>query len=500
MSATGQRITFGRDTARMRGREERASNLRAEAFAAPLYGQPALAGMPFRAEFGYCAAAADFLTVAAAVFVADSLTLLRHAGGWIGASMRETITISLLVALVIVLLLKSDGSYRGVVSMLRIRDTERAIRIPVQVFLVLLSFSLLSRLIFFRGAIIGSLLVVPILLVIEKQLVAFSTGRRTGRRVAIYGAGRGGRRIASTLLNSPSLGLRPAVMIDDDSERAGEWICTLGYRPHHSVPVRRGPPTPMLLKSCDCEMLVIVTSYLTQDTLLAVTRAAKQVGMQVACAAHAGAPDWQRTESIDLDGLIITSTGDPIVAWHYPVLKRIADVVLSSLMLTLLAPLLLVVALLIRLDSRGPALFVQRRVGLKGKLFDIYKFRSMYIDAPKYDLSPASSDDQRITRVGRFLRRTSLDELPQLINVLLGNMSLVGPRPEMPFIVDLYDTCERQRLEVVPGITGLWQLSADRIFPIHENIEYDLYYIKNRSFFLDVAILMHTAFFAMRGV
>ncbi len=92
-----------------------------------------------------------------------------------------------------------------------------------------------------------------------------------------------------------------------------------------------------------------------------------------------------------------------------------------------------------------------------------------------------------------------MDELPQLFNVLLGNMSLVGPRPEMPFIVEHYSAQQRTRLQVTPGITGLWQLSADRPFPIHENLEYDLYYIRNRTFFMDAAILIHTLFFAIGG-
>jgi lipopolysaccharide/colanic/teichoic acid biosynthesis glycosyltransferase len=124
----------------------------------------------------------------------------------------------------------------------------------------------------------------------------------------------------------------------------------------------------------------------------------------------------------------------------------------------------------------------------------------MYVDALKYALHPEDAEDPRITPVGRFLRRTSLDELPQLINVLRGEMSLVGPRPEMPFIVEQYDAHQRQRLDVIPGITGLWQLSADRAFLIHENIFYDLYYIRHRNFFMDIAVLVHTIAFAMKGV
>ncbi len=129
----------------------------------------------------------------------------------------------------------------------------------------------------------------------------------------------------------------------------------------------------------------------------------------------------------------------------------------------------------------------------------MYKFRSMHTTAARYAWSPRQSCDPRITAAGRFLRRTSLDELPQLLNVLRGDMSLVGPRPEMPFIVHSYDSRQRQRLEVIPGITGLWQLSPERAFPIHENIHYDLSYIQNRSFSLDLAILIQTPFRALRG-
>jgi lipopolysaccharide/colanic/teichoic acid biosynthesis glycosyltransferase len=163
------------------------------------------------------------------------------------------------------------------------------------------------------------------------------------------------------------------------------------------------------------------------------------------------------------------------------------------------APLLSLIGQMIRLGSRGPALFVQQRAGKEGKLFSMYKFRSMYLETPTYDVSPTQSSDPRITRLGRILRRTSLDELPQLINVFLGNMSLVGPRPEMPFIVERYSDQHRTRLQVAPGITGLWQLSVDRALPIHENLEYDLYYIRNRTFFMDVAILLHTLLFAVGG-
>jgi lipopolysaccharide/colanic/teichoic acid biosynthesis glycosyltransferase len=167
--------------------------------------------------------------------------------------------------------------------------------------------------------------------------------------------------------------------------------------------------------------------------------------------------------------------------------------------LAALSPIFVLIALLIKLDSTGPVLFIQNRVGLNGRIFRILKFRSMYEGSAKYEPSPTSSLDPRLTTVGRLLRRLSLDELPQLVNVIRGEMSLVGPRPEMPFIVQGYDVAQRRRLSVMPGITGLWQLSADRAFPIHENLEYDLYYVRNRGWFMDLAILIHTILFAMRG-
>jgi lipopolysaccharide/colanic/teichoic acid biosynthesis glycosyltransferase len=124
----------------------------------------------------------------------------------------------------------------------------------------------------------------------------------------------------------------------------------------------------------------------------------------------------------------------------------------------------------------------------------------MHTDADPYAVNPISGADARITKTGRILRKISLDELPQLINVLTGDMSLVGPRPEMEFIVRQYNDVHRERLKVKPGITGLWQLSGDRMVAIHENMEYDLYYVKKWSFFLDIAILFKTAVFAFKGL
>jgi lipopolysaccharide/colanic/teichoic acid biosynthesis glycosyltransferase len=196
----------------------------------------------------------------------------------------------------------------------------------------------------------------------------------------------------------------------------------------------------------------------------------------------------------------MASLGKPNRRLGYELVKRGCDVLGSLGLLANGSPIYLLLGLMIKLDSRGPVLFRQERVGQNGKIFKMFKFRTMRTDALPYDYSPRSSEDARITRVGRFLRKTSLDELPQLLNIVQGNMSLVGPRPEMPFIVKQYTERHRQRLQVKPGLTGLWQLSGDRAFLIHEKVEYDLIYIQHRNFFMDLAILLHTSIFAMRGI
>jgi lipopolysaccharide/colanic/teichoic acid biosynthesis glycosyltransferase len=182
------------------------------------------------------------------------------------------------------------------------------------------------------------------------------------------------------------------------------------------------------------------------------------------------------------------------------IMKRCFDIVGAFVLLTVLLPLLAFVALLIKLDSRGSVLFCHERVGKDDTLFTLWKFRSMRMEVPKYEVSPISVADTRLTRVGRWMRRMSIDEMPQLINVLKGEMSLVGPRPEMPFIVERYGPEAYERLSVKPGITGLWQISPARAHPIHENLQYDLHYIRNQNLLLDCAIIVRTIAAVIHGV
>ncbi len=205
-----------------------------------------------------------------------------------------------------------------------------------------------------------------------------------------------------------------------------------------------------------------------------------------------------------------------LAAKYYPLLKRCIDILGALLGLILAMPVMILVAIAIKLDSPGPVLFRQNRIGknrryhsnghlkecrrfdLKGKPFTIYKFRTMRTDADPYAVSPGDNSDPRLTRTGRIIRPLCLDELPQFFNVLKGDMSLVGPRPEMPFIVQRYNSIESLRLLAKPGITGLWQLHGSRKKHIHENLEYDLHYIQNCCLWMDLKIMLKTIWFVFK--
>lgn len=198
-----------------------------------------------------------------------------------------------------------------------------------------------------------------------------------------------------------------------------------------------------------------------------------------------------------------------MVLWRISVattyfVKRILDIIVSLTMILLLFPLFIIVAILIKLESKGGIIHRQIRVGKDGRHFNFYKFRSMFIDAEArkqqiLDKNESADgvifkmkNDPRITRIGRFIRKYSIDELPQLFNVLEGSMSLVGPRPPLPMEVAQYSLDERKRLHIKPGITCIWQVSGRSDIPFKKQVQLDEQYIKNHGFFRDIVILLKT--------
>jgi len=217
-----------------------------------------------------------------------------------------------------------------------------------------------------------------------------------------------------------------------------------------------------------------------------------------------------RMEIDDFAGIPMLDLRASAIDDYQRMIKRVFDLTLGLLAFIPALPVMGIAALLIYLEDGGPVLFRQKRVGEGGRLFEMIKFRTMVKNAEQLkhqvervdengNVIHKSREDPRVTRLGRFLRRFSVDELPQLINVLRGEMSLVGPRPEMPYLVEKYQPWQRKRFAVPPGLTGWWQVSGRSDKPMHLHTEDDLYYIQNYSIFLDIQILLKTVWVVIAG-
>lgn len=207
--------------------------------------------------------------------------------------------------------------------------------------------------------------------------------------------------------------------------------------------------------------------------------------------------------NIELEDIINLRMLECNVTGIYLLTKRILDIILAVAALMLLSPVLIITAILIKLTSRGEIIYKQERNGYKGKPFKMYKFRSMILNADMLlekleDCNEAEGhmfkikDDPRVTKIGRLIRKTSIDELPQLINIIRGDMSFVGPRPPLPKEVAKYEAWQKLRLSVKPGLTGLWQISGRSLLGFEEMVRLDLRYIRERSFLYDIKILLKT--------
>lgn len=391
-------------------------------------------------------------------------------------------------------------------SLLQIRSTACILRVSCfSLFLVALE-SFFSKMLIPRLLLVLCWAFITFFVLLQKhatrRLLAHAGARNAGvRNVLIIGSGSEARRVFSFLHNSPDLELHPVAFFQDGPGDS-RVVYSHDYQFKHYAPVYSGNLDRVFLKEHEISDIFVADPNLSPQKIVEVSLLASECQSHLSFAGSVhphlmGNPTNYRM----VDGLVVSSfsmANDQNLG--YELVKRIFDLVVASCMLLVALPIFAIVAIWVKMSSDGPIFFKQERVGRDGVPFKMYKFRSMYITAPKYGRSPEDSHDPRITPAGRFLRKTSLDELPQLLNVLTGDMAVVGPRPEMPYVVAEYGPQQRQRLKVQQGITGIWQLSADRKFAIHDSIEYDLYYIENRGFFLDLAILLHTAAFAMKGI
>ncbi len=431
----------------------------------------------------------DAIAIVAAIYVADGLSgaLKPQPTDW-----RNSATLSLCAsacAVLFVFLLERHGGYRPCLSLLAIRETERVLRVTLQTFSLVLVAAYLCRAGASRLSIAFAVVLVPLFLTLEKWEAhdLLCRLRRKGygtQRAVILGTGSAARRIYTSLVASPKFGVQPVAFVEENPTASTTEIYECSYRRRHSAKVLPGPLSPELFRQLDASVLVVAEAEIDQREMLLTMSAAAEVGVTTYVAADDFVAPGFWVDYAELDGIMLAHFSRGATRAVYDAGKRTLDIAIAGALLVLLAPLVALLAIVVKKSSPGPVLFRQERVGKAGRLFTMYKFRTMYQEAPNYSYSPGQEDDPRVTPVGRFLRRTSLDEFPQLFNVLRGQMSLVGPRPEMPFIVQQYTAVQRQRLSVKPGMTGLWQISADRAFLIHENMEYDLYYLSNNPRFV----------------
>ena len=373
-----------------------------------------------------------------------------------------------------------------------------AIGIILAVFVIVIFFRpfLYSRLVFFYAGVLISVLLVMSRLV---QRMVRDRLRRKGLgvdRVLVIGGGEVGRAVMRNTVAEETLGYHVVGFVDDDPEKGATDIGrfkALGETAN----------LPRLVKELAVDDVIITLPWMYHRKIVSIIAQCEREKVRVRIVPDIFQMTLSRLHIEDLAGIPMIGIQERSIKGGHLVLKRATDIVLSSLLLLLLCPIFLLIAVAIKLDSPGPVILRQIRVGKGEQLFTCFKFRSMRDRADEeksqlLDRNEANGawfkmrNDPRVTKVGRILRRTSMDELPQFVNVLMGHMSIVGPRPAIPTEVQRYQPWHRRRLEVAPGLTGLWQVSGRSNLTFDEAVLLDLYYIENWSLLLDMQLMLRT--------
>jgi exopolysaccharide biosynthesis polyprenyl glycosylphosphotransferase len=315
-------------------------------------------------------------------------------------------------------------------------------------------------------------------------------------RVLIVGAGDVGRTVIRTVMAQPELGYRIVALVDDRVERSA-----LSIGP---VPASEGTQRlPQIIAEKSVDEVIVTLPWTDHQRILDIFQLCEGLEVRVRTVPDLFQLSLNRVDVEDLGGIPVIGLKTASFQGANLFVKRVMDVAIGSIALLVLAPIMAVVALAIKLDSQGPVIFKQKRVGVHGQEFVVFKFRTMRegADEEKANLLEFNEmtgplfkmrEDPRTTRMGRFMRRSSLDELPQLFNVLRGEMSIVGPRPHTLAEVAQYQNWQRQVLEAPPGMTGLAQVSGRSQLSFDEQCLLDIYYIENWSPVLDVKIMLRT--------
>ena len=312
------------------------------------------------------------------------------------------------------------------------------------------------------------------------------------RNVLVIGTGPTAQSLQRKFLLVPTLGLNFVGFVDDDEERVGDVI-------ERSRVIGTLDDIEVTLGKYKVSEVFVALPEANEDKVIEIVTHLEQLGITYFVVPRFYHLMRYNVRIEDLDSIPLIARVELYDSFSSRVAKRSFDLAVSTAVMLVAAPFFMLSALWIKRDTPGPVFFRQTRIGKDGRPFQMIKFRTMHLAQCGDEATPSSESDPRITKVGRILRRYSLDEMPNFINVLKGEMSVVGPRPEMPFIVESYGPEHRERLRAKPGITGLWQISYARQTAIHDNLDYDLYYIENQSLLLDLVILALTGFAVVKG-
>jgi exopolysaccharide biosynthesis polyprenyl glycosylphosphotransferase len=421
----------------------------------------------------------------------------------------EYIPISLLLSLGLLLIYRIEGIYNYVRGRTWLEEMYGLLTATFTgiVILVFIFFffrpQFYSRLIYLYAGIL-----IVILLTLSRvatRLVLSSLRKRSigVDRAIIVGGGELGRAIMRNVLAQPDLGYRIEGFVDDDPNKG-----TIG-----TFPLLGGTDQlSRLLRQRPVDEVIITLPWHARDKIVRIMEDAESAGARVKIVPDLFQLSLSKIAVDAVGGIPLIGVKESAISGGALSIKRVMDVLLSIFLFILLLIPMAIIAVVIKFSSPGPVIFKQARVGRGGNLFTAYKFRTMRVGAEHEKkelehLNEASGplfkikNDPRMTRSGKWLRRTSLDELPQLFNVMRGDMSLVGPRPPLPNEVAAYEEWHKRRLDVAPGVTGLWQVSGRSELTFDEMVMLDLYYIENWSPWLDLWILVKTipALFTARG-
>ena len=410
---------------------------------------------------------------------------------------------ALVYALLIWLNYERNGLYRNIAGRAWLEEVYLiGSSVAVSIVPILAMFFILQPLVTSRLMLIYvaalTLLVGALSRLIRRWVLAYLRDRGIGiRRVLIVGMGEVGRSLLGIMLARPELGYRPIGFMDDDEQTSAEGM--------GRVEALGG--TSDLADTLDSQAIdtVIITfRWHHYDRIQQLMEVCRVAGTDLRIVPEIMQLNIRQVQVENLDGIPLLGIGaHKSFSRINQLLKRALDMLMVALGLPVWATVWLLVALALALEGQGPVLFWQQRVGKDGKAFRMAKFRSMVRNAEQLQdqmLRESGEDprhakfvdDPRVTRVGKFLRRTSLDELPNLLNVLRGEMSLVGPRPPTPGEVEFYEPRHRRRLQITPGMTGWWQVRGRSNIPFEEMCELDMYYIDNWSISMDIEILLLT--------